>query len=123
MNRRLEAGEGRTKRLMQRLRENEVSVLFLIRLTPVVPFFLANLLPALVGVRFRNFVLTTALGIIPGALIFTSVGVGLGAIFDRGEMPDLSLLWEPRVLLPLLGLCLLAALPIAIRAIRGRKEP
>ena len=120
---RLETSGGRTGRLMARLRENEVSVLFLMRLTPVVPFFLANLLPALVGVKFRNFLLTTALGIIPGALIFTSVGVGLGTVFDRGEMPDFSLLWEPKILLAIAGLCLLAALPIVIRAVREREDP
>ncbi len=96
--------------------------LFTLRLVPVVPFFVANLLPALVGVKFRNFVWTTALGIVPGALVFTSIGVGLGQVFDRGESPDLSLLWEPHVIGPILGLSLLAALPIVIKAIRGKKE-
>lgn len=118
---RMEAGEGTVRRLREGLRENEVSVLFLLRLIPVVPFFVANLLPALVGVKTRNFVLTTVLGIIPGALVFTWIGVGLGEVFDRGESPDLSLLWEPQVIGPLLGLSALAALPMVIRAARGRK--
>lgn len=121
LTRRLEASEGAVKRLKERLRENEISVLFLLRLVPAVPFFVANLLPALVGVQFRNFLITTALGIIPGAIVFTSIGVGLGEVFDRGESPDLSLLWEPHVLGPLLGLSALAALPIVLRAVRGRK--
>ena len=82
----------------------------------------ANLLPALVGVKLRSFLWTTALGIIPGALVFTSIGVGVGEVFDRGETPDLSLLWAPQVLGPLLGLAALAALPMVIRAIRGRRE-
>ncbi|TNF63108.1 MAG: TVP38/TMEM64 family protein [Rhodobacteraceae bacterium] len=115
---RIEASEGRIKRLRQGLRENEISVLFLLRLVPAVPFFVANLLPALVGVRFRNFLWTTALGIIPGALVFTWIGVGLGEVFDRGESPDLSLLWEPQVIGPILGLCALAALPMVIKALR-----
>ena len=92
------------------------------RLVPVVPFFVANLLPALVGVRFLNFVYTTVLGIIPGALVFTWIGVGVGEVFDRGESPDLSLLWEPQVIGPILGLCVLAALPIIIKTIRGKKD-
>lgn len=117
---RLETSEGRMKRVRDGLRENEVSVLFILRLVPVVPFFVANLLPALVGVKFRNFVMTTALGIIPGAFVFTSIGVGLGEVFDRGESPDLSLLWEPQVIGPLLGLAALAALPIVIKAVRGK---
>jgi len=119
---RIETSEGRMKRLKQRLHDNEISVLFLMRLVPAVPFFVANLLPALVGVRFRNFVLTTVLGIIPGALVFTWIGVGLGEVFDRGETPDLSLLWEPQIIGPILGLAALAALPMLIKAIRGKRD-
>ncbi|MDU9004079.1 TVP38/TMEM64 family protein [Sedimentitalea todarodis] len=118
----LDASEGAAKRIRDGLREHEINVLLLIRLVPAVPFFVANLLPALVGVRFRNFLWTTAIGIIPGTIVFTWIGVGLGAVFDRGETPDLSLLWEPHILGPILGLCVLAALPIVIRLLRGRKE-
>ncbi|RXV61627.1 hypothetical protein C6W92_12100 [Roseovarius sp. A46] len=119
---RIETSEGRLKRLKKRLHDNEISVLFLMRLVPAVPFFVANLLPALVGVRFRNFVLTTVLGIIPGAIVFTWIGVGLGEVFDRGDTPDLSLLWEPQIIGPILGLAALAALPMLIKAIRGKRD-
>ncbi|MEL7280819.1 MAG: VTT domain-containing protein [Pseudomonadota bacterium] len=118
----MDASEGSLKKLKNGLRENEISVLFLLRLVPAVPFFVANLLPALVGVKFRNFAFTTVLGIIPGALVFTWIGVGLGEVFDRGESPNLSILWEPQVIGPILGLCVLAALPIIIKAIRGKKD-
>ena len=118
---RIEAAEGRVQMLKQALRENEVEVLLLLRLVPAVPFFVANLLPALVGVRLRNFLWTTAVGIIPGAIVFTWIGVGLGAVFDRGGSPDLTLLWEPHVLGPILGLCALAAMPILVKSIRGKK--
>ncbi|MEL7256559.1 MAG: VTT domain-containing protein [Pseudomonadota bacterium] len=118
----MDASEGSLKKIKDGLREHEISVLFLMRLVPVVPFFVANLLPALVGVRFVNFVWTTFVGIIPGALVFTWIGVGLGEVFDRGERPDLSLLWEPQVIGPILGLCVLAALPIVIKTIRGNKD-
>ena len=90
------------------------------RLVPAVPFFLANLLPAMVGVGFGRFLWTTALGIVPGALVYTSIGVGLGEVFDRGETPDLALLRDPMVIGPILGLCVLAALPMLLRAIRAR---
>jgi len=118
----LEASEGRLKAFKTGLRDNEVPVLLLIRLVPAVPFFVANLLPALVGVRFRTFLWTTALGIIPGGIVFTWIGVGLGEVFDRGGDPDLSLLWEPHIIGPILGLCVLAALPILINTLRGKKE-
>ncbi len=119
---RMEASDGRLKRLREGLRAHEVNVLLLLRLMPVVPFFVANLLPALVGVRFWNFLWTTALGIVPGAIVFTWIGVGLGEVFARGESPDLSLIREPYILGPILGLCVLAALPIVIKTLRGGKE-
>lgn len=119
---RFDAAEGRVARLRRGLRDNEVSVLLLMRLVPAVPFFVANLLPAMVGVSLRTFLWTTAVGIIPGAVVYTWIGVGLGEVFDRGETPDLSLIREPHVIGPILGLCALAVLPMALRAIRGRKE-
>ncbi|MEM7318701.1 MAG: TVP38/TMEM64 family protein [Pseudomonadota bacterium] len=119
---RLDASEGTVKKLKDGLRENEISVLFLLRLVPAVPFFVANLVPALVGVKFHNFLITTFLGIIPGAIVFTWIGVGLGGVFDRGETPDLSLIWEPFVIGPIAGLCFLAILPILVKALRSKKE-
>lgn len=118
----MEASDGKLKKLQTGLQDNEISVLFLLRLVPAVPFFVANLLPALVGVKFFNFLWTTALGIIPGAIVFTWIGVGVGEVFDRGGSPDLSLLWAPQVIGPILGLAALAALPIIIKAVRGKKE-
>lgn len=117
---RLEASEGNVKRIKDGLRENEISVLFLLRLVPAVPFFVANLLPALVGVKFGNFLWTTALGIVPGAIVFTWIGVGLGEVFEHEQAPDLSLLWEPHVIGPIIALCLLAILPIVVRTLRRR---
>ena len=117
---RLEASEGNVKKVKDGLRENEISVLFLMRLVPAVPIFVANLLPALVGVKFGNFLWTTALGIVPGAIVFTWIGVGVGEVFEHEETPDLSLLWEPHVIGPIIGLCLLAILPIVVRTLRRR---
>ena len=108
---RLDASEGRVRKLREGLRENELSVLFLLRLVPAVPFFVANLLPALVGVSLGRFVLTTFFGIIPGGVVYTWVGAGLGEVFERGETPDLGIIFEPQILGPLLALCALAALP------------
>ncbi|MBU2888250.1 TVP38/TMEM64 family protein [Celeribacter halophilus] len=108
----IDATEGRIHKIKRGIDENQWSMLFLIRLLPVVPFFVANLLPALFDVRFSRFVISTALGIIPGTLVYTSVGAGLGAVFEAGEVPDLGIIFAPQILLPLLGLCLLALLPV-----------
>ena len=117
---RMEASEGKVKQLKDGIDENQWSVLFLMRLVPAVPFFVANIIPALVGVSLFRFVVTTFLGIIPGSVVYTSVGAGLGAVFERGETPDLGIIFEPQILLPLLGLSALAALPIIIRFFRRK---
>ena len=85
---------------------------------PALPFFLANLIPAFIGIRLFPFALTTFLGIIPGTLVFTSIGAGLGEVFARGEKPDLSIIFTAPVLLPLLGLAALSALPIVLKSFR-----
>ncbi|ROU02596.1 TVP38/TMEM64 family protein [Histidinibacterium lentulum] len=118
---RMDASEGMVKRIKAGIDENQWSMLFLIRLVPAVPFFVANLVPAFMGVPLWRFAVTTFLGIIPGAVVFTSVGAGLGEVFARGETPDLGILFEPRVIWPIVGLCVLAALPILLKAVRGRK--
>ena len=116
--RRIEAGGGAAARLQDGLRQNEWSVLMVMRLVPALPFFLANLIPAVVGVRFDRFVITTFIGIFPAALVFTSVGAGLGEVFAKGGTPDLSVIFTPPILLPLLGLAALSALPVVVKYFR-----
>ncbi len=119
---RLKGSQGFVSRLRRGIAQNEVSYLLLMRLVPVVPFFVANLAPAFLGVSLRTYVWTTFFGIMPGTLVYTWVGSGLGEVFDRGGTPDLGILFEPQILGPLLGLCALAALPILIRAVRGGRH-
>jgi uncharacterized membrane protein YdjX (TVP38/TMEM64 family) len=117
----MNAGDGAVRKIKDGIDENQWSMLFLIRLVPAVPFFVANLVPALVGVPLYRFFVSTFLGIIPGGVVYTSVGAGLGEVFERGETPNLGIIFEPHILLPILGLCVLAALPILLKAVRGKK--
>lgn len=117
----METSQGAVKKLKDGIDENQWSVLFIMRLVPAVPFFVANLVPALVGVPLWRFAVTTFLGIIPGGVVYTSVGAGLGEVFARGETPDLGIIFEPQILLPILGLAGLAALPLVLKAIRKER--
>jgi uncharacterized membrane protein YdjX (TVP38/TMEM64 family) len=119
---RIAATGGAAARLQTGLQKNVWSALFTMRFIPAVPFFLSNLLPAFAGVRLLPFAVTTFLGIIPGALVFTSVGSGLGEVFAAGGSPDLSIIFSPAVLLPLLGLAALSALPAILRAFRRKED-
>ena len=95
--------------------QNQVSIMLILRLVPLVPFFLANILPALVGVRLFNFIWTTVIGIIPGGIVFTWIGAGVGEVFDRNEYPNTELLFTPAILGPLLGLAALILIPMILR--------
>ena len=117
----LEGSDGAVKKIKDGIDENQWSMLFLIRLVPAGPFFVANLVPSFMQVPTYRFVISTFLGIIPGAVVYPSVGAGLGEVFERGETPNLGIIFEPQILLPILGLCALAVLPILINALRGNK--
>ena len=115
---RMAKADGAVARLRSGLVRNEWSVLFLMRLLPLIPFFLANLLPAAIGTSLWRFAVTTFLGIFPATLVFTAVGAGLGEVFARGERPDFGLLLEPQIILPILGLALISALPMVLKIVR-----
>ncbi|EEB83237.1 TVP38/TMEM64 family protein [Roseobacter sp. GAI101] len=119
---RMDASEGMVRKIKEGIDQNQWSMLFFIRLVPAVPFFVANLIPAFLGVLLHRFVISTFLGIIPGSLVYTSVGAGLGAVFARGETPNFGIIFEPHILFPILGLCVLSLLPIIIKAVTGKKE-
>ena len=55
---------------------------------------MANLAPALLGVRLRNYVFTTFFGIMPGTIVYNCVGAGLGEVFARGEKHNLGIFFD-----------------------------
>lgn len=103
-------------------KENAFQYLLILRLIPVVPFFLLNILPAFAGVSLRSYVAATLIGIIPGAIVYASIGAGLDAVFARGEVPTWATFRDPAVILPLAGLAVLAALPMLYRRWKNSKS-
>lgn len=99
-------------------RENEHSYMLVLRLVPLFPFWLVNLAPAFLGVRLSTFIVGTFVGIIPGVFVYASLGTGLGAILESGGTPDGSAVLQPRVLLPILGLAVLALIPVVYKRLR-----
>ncbi|MEJ2434691.1 MAG: VTT domain-containing protein, partial [Pseudolabrys sp.] len=67
----------RAKQLAKGFREDAFSYLLFLRLVPAFPFFLVNLVPAFAGVRLGTFVVATAIGIIPGGVVYAFAGTGL----------------------------------------------
>jgi uncharacterized membrane protein YdjX (TVP38/TMEM64 family) len=113
------------KGMEEGFRQNAFSYLMLLRLVPLFPFWLVNLAPAFFGVSVVTFVVTTFIGIIPGAFVFASIGNGLNALFEAGEQPDLSLtalLSRPDFYIPIVGLVVLSLIPIVYRAFFAKKQ-
>jgi uncharacterized membrane protein YdjX (TVP38/TMEM64 family) len=70
------AGAGASS-LADGFRRDAFHYLLFLRLVPVFPFWIVNLVAALCGVRLASFVIATALGIVPGTLAFAFLGAGL----------------------------------------------
>lgn len=87
-------------------REGAFLYLLSLRLVPVLPFFVVNLLLGLTGVRARVFYLTTLIGMLPAMMVLAGVGNRLAQFESAQEA------LSPQTLL---GLCALALLVVAVR--------
>lgn len=114
--RRLDRGRGEA--VAEMLKRNEITVLLLLRLAPVVPFFLANTLPAVAGVGLRRFVVTTFVGLLPGTAAIALAGAGIGEAWARGGLPDGGMLAAVLVGVPLALLAVAVAARILARRLR-----
>lgn len=108
------------KKMRVGFQQNAFQYLLFLRFIPLFPFWIVNIVPALLGVQLTTFIAATLIGIIPGSFIYVAIGNGLGHILDQNQLPDLHIIFEPIVLLPLIGLALLSILPIIYRWIVDR---
>jgi len=113
------AGPG-IRRMRAGFRENELSYMLVLRLVPLFPFWLVNLAPAFLGVRLRTFVVGTVFGIIPGTAVFAVFGAGLGSILDADRDLSLAGVLTPEIAAALIGLALLALVPVVYKKIKAR---
>jgi len=105
----------RLGRMREELHRNGFLYLLAIRLVPLFPFWLVNLAAALAGMRLLPYVGATFLGIIPATFVYASIGAGIGDVLAAGHQPDLTVVFSPSILGPLLGLAALALLPVVWR--------
>lgn len=101
--------------------ENAASYLFILRVVPLFPFWFVNLVPAFFGMRLGTFVLVSFFGMAPGSLVYSSLGAGIGALVEQGQTPDLHIIFQPRVLLPLIALAVLALVPVLYKRLRRER--
>jgi uncharacterized membrane protein YdjX (TVP38/TMEM64 family) len=111
----------RLQRMEAGFKENALSYMLVLRLIPLFPFWLVNLVPAFLGVSLGTYTLATLLGIIPGTFIYASLGNGLGKLLEAGETPSLDIVFDIEVLTPIIGLALISLLPVAYKKWRARR--
>jgi len=109
------------QRIEQGFSKNAFSYLLTLRLIPVMPFFATNVAAGLARVRLSALVGATLIGTSPICFILAGLGSGLGRLFDSGARIDATLLEQPQIILPLTGLALMSAAPIAWRLWRRRR--
>ena len=103
------------EKMRKGFQDNAFYYLLTLRLVPLFPFFVVNLVPAFLGVKIRDYILATFIGIIPGSFVFVSVGTGIGSVFDRGEVFTVSSILTPEILIALFGLGALSLLPVLFK--------
>jgi uncharacterized membrane protein YdjX (TVP38/TMEM64 family) len=91
-------GNPKSKRLLDELKNDELKVIFLAKLSPVLPFALTNFVFALSGATFRNVFLGGFLGMIPRTLLAVwigSNGANIKTLLENPETAD----WQQIIVL------------------------
>jgi uncharacterized membrane protein YdjX (TVP38/TMEM64 family) len=122
------------KRLKDGFRENAFNYLLFLRLIPIFPFSLGNLLPALCDVTLGTFISATFFGIAPMTFAISFFGAGLDRTLAAqietyrtclsAGMPnckidfDMRLIVTPQLAAGLIALGIAALLPVIVRRLR-----
>lgn len=110
-----EKAGGLYKKVEKNMNENATGYLLFMRLVPLFPFFLVNIVPALFNVRLHIYVLTTLIGIIPGSFVYVNLGQQLG---DIDSLKDLV---SYQTLLAFLLLGIFSLIPTCIKQFKRHK--
>ncbi len=102
------------KKLRAGVARNEIAYLLSLRLNPVVPFWLINLLMGLTSIRPWRYYWVSQVGMIPGAILYVNAGTRLA------QLNSLHDIMTPAVLIAFL---LLAIFPLAARFVSIKLFP
>lgn len=100
--------------------QSPLSYMFAMRFVPAMPFPVANIVPALLGAKYRDYFISTALGIVPGVVAYTWIGSGLGATFAAGEDPDFTSV-ASNLLPAVIALLVVSMIPIVYKKFFAKK--
>ena len=100
--------------LQEGFTKNAFSYLMTLRLIPLFPFFVVNLVSGLTRMNVGTYVAATALGIIPGSFVYAYAGQQLGTINSLKEIAS------PNVIAAFVLLGLLALVPSLYKKVSGK---
>ncbi len=105
----------RGQKLMNGFQANSFHYLLFLRLVPLFPFWLVNLVSAFTPIRTRTYIIATAIGIAPGCFVFTNLGQSIAQIDSLEGLISLQTFGA----LALLGI--FALIPVIIKKIYSLK--
>lgn len=79
--------------------KNEFLLLVTIRLIPIIPFFLQNIIIAKFNISKNKYLLSTMLGIFPSNLLYVIIGNNLGEALSIQDMSARSIIFENKTLI------------------------
>jgi uncharacterized membrane protein YdjX (TVP38/TMEM64 family) len=110
------------ERVRQGYQANPISYTLFLRLVPLFPFGGITVALAWLRCPVWLFTLATALGGVIMLVFETAIGAGLAQSIAEGQGLTPSLITEPHIWLPLVGLGLLALAPVVVKRFRSGKE-
>ncbi|MBS9477209.1 VTT domain-containing protein [Ancylobacter radicis] len=82
----------RINRIRRRLTESGVLAVATVRMVPVAPFTVVNLVAGAAGVRFLDYAAGTALGLLPGLIVLTALGRQIVDVISNPSLGSVALL-------------------------------
>jgi uncharacterized membrane protein YdjX (TVP38/TMEM64 family) len=122
-------------KLRQGFQDNALSYMLFLRLAPAFPFCIVNVVPAILGVPYRTYLLGTLIGILPGTFAFSAIGASLdgvimaakanqatclGQVTSCGLSIQISQLVTPELKIAFLLLSIVSLIPVALKMWRNR---
>lgn len=117
---RAEASGGRLKAIIDGVEAGAFGYILTLRLIPLAPFWMVNVAAALAHAPLRAYALATLIGIMPATFIYSGIGAGVGELLARDEAPDLGVIFQPAIFLPLVALGLLSLGATIFQRLRAR---
>ncbi|MCC2625858.1 MAG: hypothetical protein K0R14_1731 [Burkholderiales bacterium] len=92
-----------------------------LRLIAVIPFWILNIVAALLNINARTFLISTLIGILPSTIIYVVIGGGVREMLNKGQPLTTELLMNPKIWVPVFIMAIIIMLPNIIKYYKQSK--